>query len=244
MTRHPCACSAEEFWGLREDPGWDQYNAELDGQDFTTLKKEVITEPNTGAEMVIRSHQLRAKVNPIPKALRSMLGSDEFKVVVQAQWYRLAYSWEDAMTLSVRPPVFPDRITIKGWQWTERIDEHNCNLCTKMEISVKIPGPGVGSQVEKGTLNGMKKAYADQPRRVLAYLAERKASGRAYEDPFLWHADRAAEADAANAAAKTDLSDAVAAAPAQLPVVMGLPQGGASAPPPFSSRQLSSTRRR
>ena len=168
VTRHPCACSAEEFWGLREDPGWDQYNAELDGQDFTTLKKEVITEPNTGAEMVIRSHQLRAKVNPIPKALRSMLGSDEFKVVVQAQWYRLAYSWEDAMTLSVRPPVFPDRITIKGWQWTERIDEHNCNLCTKMEISVKIPGPGVGSQVEEGALNGMKKAYADQPRRVLA----------------------------------------------------------------------------
>ena len=111
-----------------------------------------------------------------PKALRGMLGSDEFKVVVQAQWYRLRYSFEDAMSLTVRPPVMPDRIKIRGWQWAERVDDHNCNLCTKMEISVKIPAPGVGGQVEKGTANGMKGAYADQPRRVITYLAQRKAA--------------------------------------------------------------------
>ena len=130
-----------------------------------------MTDPRTGAEMVVRSHQLKAKVNPIPKALRGMLGSDEFKVVVQAQWYRLRYSFEDAMSLTVRPPVMPDRIKIRGWQWAERVDDHNCNLCTKMEISVKIPAPGVGGQVEKGTANGMKGAYADQPRRVITYLS-------------------------------------------------------------------------
>ena len=99
------------------------------------------------------------------------------------------------MSLTVKPPVFPDRITIRGWQWAERIDERNCNLCTKMTISVKISG--IGAQVEKGTLSGMKGAYADQPRRVLTYLAERKASGRAYDDPFVWEAQRLAKLTAA-----------------------------------------------
>jgi len=85
------------------------------------------------------------------------------------------------MSLSVRPPVFPDRIKIRGWQWCEPVDANNCNLCTKMEISCKIPAPGVGVQVEKGTLSGMKGAYADQPRRVLTYLAERRAANRPYD---------------------------------------------------------------
>ena len=171
-----------------------------------------MTDPRTGAEMVVRSHQLKAKVNPIPKALRGMLGSDEFKVVVQAQWYRLRYSFEDAMSLTVRPPVMPDRIKIRGWQWAERVDDHNCNLCTKMEISVKIPAPGVGGQVEKGTANGMKGAYADQPRRVITYLAQRKAAGRPYDDPFVWEAERLAKE------AKAKAESAMVAAPSMAKV--------------------------
>ena len=191
-----------------------------------------MTDPRTGAEMVVRSHQLKAKVNPIPKALRGMLGSDEFKVVVQAQWYRLRYSFEDAMSLTVRPPVMPDRIKIRGWQWAERVDDHNCNLCTKMEISVKIPAPGVGGQVEKGTANGMKGAYADQPRRVVTYLATRKAAGRPYDDPFVWEAERLAkEAKAkAESAMVAAPSMAMAAAPSTAAVAETPAQ-----PPPFSS---------
>ena len=97
VTRHPCACPVEEFWGLREDPGWDIYNAQLDGQIFTELTREVKIDPKNGEETIVRSHQLKAKSNPIPKALRGMLGSDEFKFVVQAQWYRLKYSQVCAM---------------------------------------------------------------------------------------------------------------------------------------------------
>ena len=116
VTRHPCPCSVEAFWGLREDPNWDHYNAEIDGQIFTTTNKEEKVDAKTGSVMVVRAHQLKSKVNPIPKALRGMLGSDEFKIVVDAQWHKLRYSWEEAMSLSVRPPVFPDRIKIRGWQ--------------------------------------------------------------------------------------------------------------------------------
>ena len=178
-----------------------------------------MTDPRTGAEMVVRSHQLKAKVNPIPKALRGMLGSDEFKVVVQAQWYRLRYSFEDAMSLTVRPPVMPDRIKIRGWQWAERVDDHNCNLCTKMEISVKIPAPGVGGQVEKGTANGMKGAYADQPRRVITYLAQRKAAGRPYDDPFVWEAERLAKEAKAKAESAMVAAPSMARPPRRRPLL-------------------------
>ena len=102
-AKHPCACSCEEFWGLREDPGWDDFNAELDGQWFKTLSKEVRIE--NGEERVYRSHLMTHKVNPIPKALRHMLGKDEFVVTVHANWFKLLYAKEHSMSLVVQPPV-------------------------------------------------------------------------------------------------------------------------------------------
>jgi hypothetical protein len=200
-TRFPCACSVEEFWGLREDPEWDHYNAELDGQIFTTLNKEEVVDPKNGAVKVVRSHRLKAKSNPIPKPIRAILGTDEFVVRVHAQWFKLKYSHEDAMTLTVLPPVLSERIKIFGEQWAERVDDNNCMLCTSMQISCKIPGPGIGFQVEKGTEKGMKGAYADQPRRVLTFLAERRKHGRPYPDPFVQEAKRAQEAKKAQEAA-------------------------------------------
>ena len=214
VTRHPCACSVEDFWGLRDDDEWDQFNAELDGQIFTTMHKEVVVED--GFEKVVRNHKLKAKVNPFPKPMRHMLGADEFVVRVQAHWFRLKYEEKDAMFLAVQPPVFSERIKINGWQWAERIDDHNCMLCTKMEISCKIPGPGISTQVEKGTEKGMKGAYADQPRRVMEYLAQRKRSGRDYNDPFR-DARLAKQADAKQAAAPEKKPAAAAAAQAQAP---------------------------
>lgn len=206
----------EDFWALREDPNWDHFNAELDGQIFTTLKMEVTTED--GYEKVVRNHRLKAKVNPIPKAIRSMLGSDEFIVRVQGEWFRLKYEEKDAMKLTVQPPVFSDRIKITGWQWAEKVDDSNCILCTKMEISCKIPGPGIGSQVEKGTEKGMKGAYADQPRRVLEFLAQRDKEGKPYPHPF-----REAAAKATSDAKAASAARAAPSAPPPTTVTKALP---------------------
>ena len=184
VTSHPCACSAEEFWALREDLEWDHYNAGLDGQIFSTLKHELIMDEERGEAKVHRSHQLKAKVNPIPKAIRSILGAGDFIVTVHAQWYKRLYSKADAMTLRVQTPLFTERIHIHGEQWTEAVDAHNCVLKTRMTISVKVPGPGIGPKIEKGTEKGMREAYADQPRRVVEFLRLRAASGRPYPDPF------------------------------------------------------------
>ena len=249
VTRHPCPCSVEDFWGLRDDPAWDQYNAELDSQIFTVISKEEVLDPTLSAKKVIRTHQLKAKVNPIPKAIRGMLGSDEFKVVVEAEWYKLRYAKEEAMTLSVRPPVFASKISIKGMQWAERVDGQNCNLCTQMTISCKIPA-GVGSQVEKGTEKGMKAAYADQPRRVMAFLNERRASGREYPDPFRDAAARkaaAVDATALAAASEGRAPESHLAGDAPPPPSAcsaagstAASTGAASAPLPFSSPLASS----
>ena len=226
-TKHPCACSVEEFWGLRADAEWDQYNAELDGQIFTTTKYEEAVDSFKGAEKVIRSHILKAKVNPFPKPVRKMLGVEDFVVTVHANWYKLLFEQKDAMVLTVQPPVFSDRIKIRGEQWAERIDDRNCNLCTRMEISCRVPGPGLATQIEKGTEKGMKGAYADQPRRVVTYLALRAASGRAYPDPFV---------DAAKAAAEAPPPSTEPLSPSLAMPAPPKPAAAATAPPPpFSS---------
>ena len=174
----------EEFWALREDANWDHYNAELDGQIFTTLKQDRWLDEATGEEKIQRSHRLKAKVNPIPRALRSTLGVDEFIVRVHATWHARLYEKQHAMALQVQTPVFTDRIKINGEQWAEKVDDHNCLLKTRMTIQCKLPGPGIGTQVEKGTEKGMKDAYKDQPRRVIEYLKQRAAKGEPYPDPY------------------------------------------------------------
>ena len=142
-TKHPCPCSVEEFWGLREDPEWDQYNGELDGQWFTVSAYQEGTDPQNGEVTVKRSHVLKSKVNPIPGPIRKLASmGDDFSVKVHAQWYKKLYTEEYAMSLTVTPPVLPDRIKVYGEQWAERVDDNNCNLCTRMEIAARVPAPG------------------------------------------------------------------------------------------------------
>ena len=182
-VKHPCACSAEAFWGLREDPEWDTYNANLDEQTFSTDNVTVTTE--SGEEVVTRTHKLKHWKNPVPRAMRSSLGvSQEFSVRVTAIWFKRKFDIDHAMKLNVRMPMMTDRFKINGIQWVEKVDEHNCLICSKMKIQCKIPGPGLSTKIEKDTEKGMKETYADTPRRVVDFLTLRKRSGKPYPDPF------------------------------------------------------------
>ena len=75
-----CQLSAEEFWALRMDVGFDVFMADARGGGCQVLD---LSEHKDG--MVDRSTLLTYQENPIPPSLRSMLGATEFSFKVKAR---------------------------------------------------------------------------------------------------------------------------------------------------------------
>ena len=72
----PVDLSAEELWAQRLDVGWDRYFAYLDHQTLELLHQRE-KHDDTGLTSVDRSVKLAYLENPVPVAMRKMLGRDE-----------------------------------------------------------------------------------------------------------------------------------------------------------------------
>ena len=134
-----CNLSAEEFWWLRMDVGFDLYMANARDGGCEVL------ELNEGTEKVERVTLLTYQENPIPPSLRGMLGATEFSFKVKAHWHKHKYDAEHGMTFTSEPPVFADRIKVGGRQWLEVVGPRQCRIQQQTNVSVKIFG--VGGQV-------------------------------------------------------------------------------------------------
>jgi hypothetical protein len=72
--------SAEEFWALRMDLGFDQFQADERNGGFKLLENVIVD------GRVSRTTVLTFKENPIPPRFRSYLGADEFSFKVRAKF--------------------------------------------------------------------------------------------------------------------------------------------------------------
>ena len=99
-TSNLCNLSAEEFWGLRMDVGFDLFmaNARSGGCEVLELKEQ--------GESVTRTTLLTYQENPIPPSLRGMLGANEFSCKVKARWSRHKFEAGHGMAFTSEPPVF------------------------------------------------------------------------------------------------------------------------------------------
>ena len=114
-TSNLCNLSAEEFWALRMDVGFDLFmaNARSGGCEVLELKEQ--------GESVTRTTLLTYQENPIPPALRGMLRANEFSCKVKARWSRYKFEAGHGMAFTSEPPVFADKIKVGGTQWLEPI---------------------------------------------------------------------------------------------------------------------------
>ena len=198
-TSNLCNLSAEEFWGLRMDVGFDLFmaNARSGGCEVLELKEQ--------GESVTRTTLLTYQENPIPPSLRGMLGANEFSCKVKARWSRHKFEAGHGMAFTSEPPVFADRIKVGGTQWLEPVSATQCRVLQQTDVSVKIFG--VGGQVEAALSQQITDSCAIMPRLAEEYVGHRRKRAAA-----IAAGHGSAEATGATGAAADAAADAAASA--------------------------------
>ena len=175
-VHHDCALTPAAYWALRDDIRYCQYVASA-GDPPTTSLELSCTEADG---VVTRISAITAVKNPIPYALRGMLGCKQgFTFKITETWQRGAWDADRSMTFSTEPPVMADRISVYGAQWVEALPGGGSRLW--FDLTVDCAVKGVGAAVARGIADGSLNAYSQLPARALEYATLRRAATEATE---------------------------------------------------------------
>jgi hypothetical protein len=167
----PCQCSPETYWSLRNDHAFDNFTSGLDGNLHRVV---CCSEDDDG--LITRVSKVSAIKNPIPPALRGLLGcKDGFSFLITDRWKRNEFGKDCPLTFTTQPAVLADRISVTGTQWVVPEPDGLCRLFFQLSVSVRIKG--IGRTVRKGIEEGTIKAYRELPERARQYLALREVEG-------------------------------------------------------------------
>ena len=176
-----CPLSAEGFWALRMDRGFDDYCARLDSQLCISEPDAVVTDAE-GLVFIERLCLLQMKQNPIPPSVRRMIGSpDEFAYRVTCAFHRDRFDADHPYCYSTQFPVMTSRIKVEGKQWLEPVSATACKIHVSAKLSILISG--VGGAAERGVEKSMRAAYKDLPVRAANYAAQQRAASTDTSDP-------------------------------------------------------------
>ena len=167
-VQYPCALAAAEYWALKNEAEWAAHQDEEEGNTRTVLLDKL----DADGTRTTRA-RVTAKENPIPKALRSLLGAGEsFSFTVTESW--LSDRWDEASAaiFQTEPAVCASKIKVGGAHWVEEAGPNECVLCFRLDVDVRVVG--IGSKLAKGILAGTVASYAAIPERALRYLAARR----------------------------------------------------------------------
>jgi hypothetical protein len=160
---HPCELSAQEYWKLKNDPRWDAYCDSLDRNERSIQSLE-----QAGSGWVTSTASVQAKVNPIPVAVRRMLGlGPEFSFTITETWHRELYDAAHAAKFQTTPAVLPSKIKVGGRHWVEDAQPSGCILHFELEIKVGVVG--IGTKLAKGIATSTIDAYSLVPSRALEF---------------------------------------------------------------------------
>ena len=157
-----CALPADVYWRLKSDPGWDAYCDALDGNARTVLSSK----EDNGFMTVHAS--VRAKENPIPKALRRTLGvGPTFSFEITETWHRDRHDASHPATFETKPAVLPSKIRVGGKHWVVPDGPNKCVLHFRLDASVSVLG--IGSKLAKGIASSAIDSYLSIPGRAVEY---------------------------------------------------------------------------
>ena len=172
-----CEVSADDFWSLRMDTGFDRFIAEGDKQIWSLLSEAEEPAGADGAVAMRRHTKLNFKENPVPSWLRGALGGgSDFSFKVTSHFYPTLYDEAHPYAYSTAFPVLADAISVVGKQWALAAGPNRCRLVSRVEVSVALTG--LGGSIEKLIERGVKDAYKALPRRAEKYLAQSDLSPR------------------------------------------------------------------
>ena len=131
-----CEVSADGFWSLRMDTGFDRFIAEGDKQIWSLLSEAEEPAGADGAVAMRRHTKLNFKENPVPSWLRGALGGgSDFSFKVTAHFYPTLYDEAHPYAYSTAFPVLADAISVVGKQWALAAGPNRCRLVSRVEVS-------------------------------------------------------------------------------------------------------------
>ena len=104
--------SAEEFWSLRCDLGFDKYLAAVEKQNAEWQLNDEFRDAE-GNRQLRRTAKLIYKENPVPKSVRSMVGDGDFMFTVQSTFWPDLCDEAHPMAFKTILPFFSDSILTK-----------------------------------------------------------------------------------------------------------------------------------
>ena len=154
-----CEVSADDFWSLRMDTGFDRFIAEGDKQIWSLLSSGGPAGAD-GAVAMRRHTKLNFKENRCVVAARR--ARRRLRLLVQGDGHFYPRSDEGTRRYSTAFPVLADAISVVGKQWALAAGPNRCRLVSRVEVSVALTG--LGGSIEKLIERGVK----DAARRPLA----------------------------------------------------------------------------
>ena len=137
--KHSCTMAAGDFWRLRDNASFEAFAASKGGNVHEILS---YTERKVdGLTHVTRVSRVRATSNPVPKALRGMLGcGDDFGFEQTETYVRERCDRDHPLIMRAKPAILADRITVTGTQWVESTGDTSCDLCFELQVVGRVGG--------------------------------------------------------------------------------------------------------
>ena len=139
----------------------------MEGQTFDLVS---LDEAEDG--LVSREHMSMGKVNPLPKAVRKVVGDVNPVSVVKCTWWKHQHDREHPMTQeaeTTKPKSLAGRVNVHVTQWAEELDG-GAGLRVHTTVNVKVKVKVLGGTLASFGLKRMKASLNSLPNSIVDYI--------------------------------------------------------------------------
>ena len=141
--------------------------ADVEGQTFDLVS---LDEAKDG--LVSREHTSTGKVNPLPKAVRKVVGDVNPVNVIKCKWWKHQHDREHPMTQeaeTTKPKSLAGRVNVHVTQWAEELDG-GAGLRVHTIVNVKVKVKVLGGTLASFGLKRMKASLNSLPNSIVDYI--------------------------------------------------------------------------
>ena len=161
------------FWGaLRNDPSFDQFCIDQEGQDLHVLSLTEEADALSGVVQCRKAFTITSRSNPIPMWLRGLTKDQNVSFNVQTNWSRDFHDGSHPMTsnTTVRSPsILTGRVEVNGSQWAEAREAGGITVHSRMQFVVRLAG--LGDAIAMLLANRAKANLKMMPQLIRQYVA-------------------------------------------------------------------------
>ena len=180
--------SAEVYWELRMDNGFDDYCAEAEGATYSLLTSTDVLDA-AGDREVHKQSVVVYEGAAVPAPMKALLGSEPLRLPSTFRFWPDLYDEAHPCTYETRPSVLEGKLLFTGSSWVEPVSDSACLLHSRSTVEANVFG---GSVLESALLRGVKSSFNGLSGLTLRYLAtEAYAAGRSPRGRELSEASRA-----------------------------------------------------